>query len=93
MKKYTVKIPLNISLPLVIEAESREQAYYQAWNEMEIIQKAALVGFEALKGLVESFSRSQMFKMEEIDLFVEEHCVEIKAEECLESEQEVVIDE
>ena len=27
MKKYQVNVPLNISLPLVVEAENEEQAY------------------------------------------------------------------
>ena len=72
MKKYRIDIPLGISLPLIVEAESEEQAYYQAWHEMEVIQKACLSGFEALKGLVEGFGRAEMLDKARIEEFVKE---------------------
>ena len=72
MKKYRIDIPLNISLPLIVEAENEEQAYYQAWHELEVIQKACLSGFEALKGLVEGFGKAEMFDKARIEEFVKE---------------------
>ena len=81
MKNYRVNVPLDISLSLVIEAENEEQAYYQAWHELEVIQKACLSGFEALKGLVEGFGKAEMFDKSRIKEFVKENDVEVRDKE------------